>query len=106
MPFKENLEQEIQKNEMKLHELILSMKKLDTEFNFILNDLGISVEQLHSFIKKNENSTLPIWETLRQEKKKLDEKLDLSLKNVKDPVQLQKTFSEIKSIQPHWILVR
>jgi hypothetical protein len=102
----ETLEQRIQRNHLKLQELSINLERLDLEFNNILAELSLAPEQLDAFVHKKENFTLPSWDKIQTEKKQLDEKLDLRLKNIKDPLKIKKTFLERGSIQSHWLFIR
>lgn len=105
MPSKE-LNQKLQATHIKLKEMSIQMDTLDREYETLLEEVGISSDELDDYLSKPENFSEPIWESMQREKKKLDEKLDLSLKNIKDPNKIAKTLSEQKTIQPYWIYVR
>ncbi len=38
--------------------------------------------------------------------KKLDEKLELDLNNIRDPKKLKSTYNDLNQIAPHWLFVR
>jgi uncharacterized membrane-anchored protein YhcB (DUF1043 family) len=106
MSIKEKLEEKIQKTERKLNEVAISLKRLDREYQQLLEELALTPEQLSGYVENPDNFSPPIWEYLQNEKKKLDEKLNLELSHVSDPLKTKKTFSERGNIQPHWLFVR
>ena len=106
MSVKENLEEKIEKTEKKLHEISVSMKRLDREYQQLLDGIELSPLQLKEFVENPKNFSPPIWEQLQNEKKMLDEKLNLELNNIPDMLKTQKTFSERAAVQQHWLFVR
>lgn len=106
MSVKENLEDKIQETEKKLHEISLDMKRLDREYQNLLDEIELSPLELKEYVENPKNFSAPIWEQLQAEKKMLDEKLNLELNNIPDLLKTQKVFSERGKIQQHWLFVR
>lgn len=106
MVIKEKLEEKIQATERKLNELSIRLKRLDDEYQQLLKEWGLTTEELKNHVENPENFDPPIWEELQKEKKKLDEKLNLELNSVSDPLKTKKAFSEQGNIQQHWLFVR
>lgn len=98
-------EKEVMK-ELQMRQLSMQMEKLEREYHEILTKSELTHEQIQTYIEDPANFSLPIWERLKAEQVKLDQKLDLAEKNVKDTNKLKKIFSERGSIRPHWIFVR
>lgn len=106
MSLEEKLEEKIQKTKFKMKELSLALERLNQEYHQLLEELASTPEQIKDYLENSENFTPPIWEMLQNEKKKLDDQLNLELSRVRDPLKLKKTFSENGSIQNHWLFVR
>jgi hypothetical protein len=106
MAIKEKLEEKIQATERKLNELSIRLKRLDEEYQQLLKEWGLTAEELKNHVENPENFDPSIWEELQKEKKKLDEKLNLELNSVSDPLKTKQAFSERGSIQQHWLFVR
>lgn len=106
MSVEEKLEDKIQKTEKRLRELSIIMKRLDREYQKLLEEMDTSPEQLKAYVDNSDNFAPPIWEQLQNEKKKLDEKLNLELSCVSDPTKTKKAISERASVQKHWLFVR
>jgi hypothetical protein len=109
MPFiqqKEKLEQRIEKMDLKLQELGIDLEYLDENFNQVLSNLNITSEELYTYIEDPKNFSPETQKKFEKERMQLDEKLNLALKNVKDPLKTKKTFSEKKEVQSHWLFVR
>lgn len=96
----------IQQKKQKMRELTIHLEKLDREYQQLLQDVDLSPDQIQTYMDDPANFSKPIWEKLQLEKKKLDEKLNLSLNNVKNTKKIEQTFSERGAIQRHWIFVR
>jgi hypothetical protein len=106
MSLEEKLEEKIQKTKLKMKELSLALERLNQEYQQLLDELASTPEQIKDYLENSDNFTPPIWEMLQNEKKKLDDQLNLELSLVRDPLKLKKTFSEKGSIQNHWLFVR
>lgn len=106
MAFEQKLEDKITTTQRKLKELSIKMEKLDHDYNKLLKELELTPEQLKNYIENPENFTQPIWEQLQNEKKMLDEKLNLELSRASDPNKTKQAYSEKGTIQQHWLFVR
>lgn len=106
MSVEEKLENKIQRTERKLLELSIIMKRLDREYQKLMEELSCTPEQLKAYVENSENFSPPIWEQLQKEKKMLDEKLNLELSCVPDLAKTKKTISERGTVQQHWLFVR
>lgn len=106
MSVKEKLEVKIHRTERKLNEISISLKRLDREYQELLKELSFTPDQLKDYVENSDNFAPPIWEQLQNEKKKWDEKLNLELNSVPDPLKTKKTASEQAGIQQHWLFVR
>src|SRR5437016_125699 len=103
MSLEQKLEKNFHRTQKKMKELTIEMERLEREYQQMLKEFGLSSEQLKEFAENSENFSPPIWEQLQKEKKQLDEKLDLSLNNIRDPAKAKKALSEKGTVQPHWI---
>lgn len=105
MLFGDKLEEQVTNNEKKIRELSIRHEKLDLDVSNFLKELEVTPEQLSAFITKKENFTEDNWEELQNQKKKLDEKLDLELKNVRNPLKSKKALASL-NIRQHWLHVK
>lgn len=103
---KDNLQNRLQQNELKMRELTINLERLDLEYQQLFQEVGLTLAQIQTYISNEANFSQSIWEKFQKQKKELDEKLKLTLDNVTDPAHLKKKFSERGSIQNHWIFVR
>lgn len=106
MPVKENLEDKIHETKLKMKEISINLEHLDHTYQQLLKELAMTSEEVIAYTDNPDNFSPPIWEELQNEKKKLDEKLDLELSHLRDPLQAKKSYSERGTIQQHWIFVR
>jgi hypothetical protein len=106
MVIEEKLEAKIHRTEKKLIELSLHMQRLNCEYQQLLEDLALTPEQLKEFVENPKNFPPPIWEQLQNEKKKMDERLNLELNNVRDANKTKKVIAERGKVQSHWLFVR
>mgnify|MGYP002138947446 CR=1 FL=1 len=106
MSKEEKLEDKIHKTEQKLLELSLVLNRLDGEYQKLLEEMSFTPKQIKEYAENPNNFAPPIWEFLQNEKKMLDEKLNLELSNINDLTKTTKTLSERGQIQKHWLFVR
>lgn len=100
-----DLPQKLQNADKLLKELITRNQMLDQHTKELLNELKVSPEQLTTFISDENAFTPENWQTLQEEKRKLEEKLSTELKNIRNPLKIKKTLSEQRSNQT-WLFVK
>ncbi|MCE2983325.1 MAG: hypothetical protein LW832_07140 [Parachlamydia sp.] len=100
------LHNKIEENQKKMAEMMINLDILKEEYQNLMKELGLTAEELKSFAKNSENFSPPIWEQLQNEKKEVEEKLDLALNNIPDPLKVRKTMDQKSAIQNHWLFVR
>jgi len=105
MPYLNNLEQKIQKNESTLKNLVNEIEHLHQETQKLFSDLNISPEQFSSYIENPDNFTQAEWDRLQDHKNKLDQKLDLSTDHTTDPSKTKKAFADL-NMSRNWLFVR
>lgn len=69
----QNLEQQTNKNNLLLQQLLIRVDALDREVKTLLDELKITPEQLSTFLENRDNFTPENWETLNKERQALDE---------------------------------
>lgn len=106
MAINEKIEAKIHRAEKKIRELALQTQRLSREYEKFLDELDLTPEQLKTFIDQPESYSEAIREEVQKEKKKIGERLNLELNNVRNANDTQKTFSERGAIQQHWLFVR
>ena len=99
-------EERFQRSQLSIRDLTINMEKMEKEATNILDEAGMSYEQIKNYIEDPNNFSKPIWQQLQIERKELSAKLDMALQGIKDPVKLKKTFAERALVQPHWLFVR
>jgi len=100
-----NLEEKIQKNELKINELSIKLDAIDREVNELLNELNVSPEQLTQFVHTEQNFSKEDWIHLQEEQQKMHTKLQIELDGIRNPKEMQKRYSE-RVVQNHWLFVR
>lgn len=106
MSVEEKLEDKIKRTERKLLELSIFLAQLDNEYQKLLEEMSFTPAYLKEFVGNPDNFAPAVWEELQNEKKQLDEKLNLELSVLPDQVKTKKTLSERASVQKHWLFVR
>jgi hypothetical protein len=102
---KNNIEKKIQETDKKLKEFSITLKQLDLEYQQVLEELALTPEQLQEFVSPDQFSPI-VWEMLQEEQKEWDERLNLELNNIRDPLNTQKAIEEKGHVQQHWLFVR
>jgi len=98
-------EQQTQTNKLKLKQLLLEIERLQEESRQLFADLDICPEEFSRDVENKDNYSDEEWDTLQQEKVKLDQKLDLSLSNVRNTAQTKSAFAELY-MSRNWIPMR
>lgn len=101
----DNVEEKISLNDKKIRELSIRLEKLDSDVSEFMAELEVTPEQLSSFISHKANFTDNNWDQLQKHKKQLDEKLDVDIKNVRNPHKTKKALDSLH-VQRHWLHVR
>lgn len=101
---KDNIEEKINLNKKKIREMDIRHERLDSDIEAFLEELEVTPEKLTSFISNKENFTEENWQTLQDQKKQLDEKLNLSL-NIRNPLQTKKALASL-NVGSHWLHVK
>jgi hypothetical protein len=105
MFLRESTEDRLKKNEKKIQELVIRHEKLDQDITNFLEELEVTPEQLTAFISAKENFTEDNWLRLQEHKEKLHIKLDVELKNIRDPHKTKKARDSLH-IGSHWLHVK
>lgn len=107
MPFfnQENIEQKIQKNETALKKLLSDIERLEQETAKTFEDLGLTPDQFTEYLENPEHFNETEWHDLQEHKKKLNQKLDLSISHMNDPTKASKSRDDLRLSQ-NWIFVR
>lgn len=101
----DNIEEKLNMNEKKLREMSIRLEKLDRDIANFLHEMEVTPEQLTAFISKKEHFTEGNWEELQKHKKQLDEKLEVELKNVRNPLKAKKALASL-NVNRHWLYVK
>jgi len=102
----ENLESQSTKNDLTLQELLIRIDGLDRQVKAFMEELDISPEQISGFVNNPDNFTQENWAQLEKQRKMLDEKLDLEMRNIRNPKSAKKAYASRAGVQQHWIFVR
>jgi hypothetical protein len=106
MLYKESISDKILRTERKMKELSIQMEKIKNDYQQLLEELSLTPQQISHHINNPENFSPPIWEKIQKEKAHLDEKLNLELSQIKDPLKNEKGYLEQATIKQHWLFVR
>jgi hypothetical protein len=98
-------EQRIQSQQKKICEQEIKSEKLDKDIDALFKEAQVSPEKLSAYLSDKKNFSEEQWSALSQEKKKLDQKLERDLANIRDPNKAKKAYSSLRIAQ-HWLHVR
>jgi DNA repair exonuclease SbcCD ATPase subunit len=101
----ENLEDKIEKNEMKLKALVERFEHLESTLSRFFEEHQISPEQLTSFFENPNNFNKNLWSELQEMRQQLDDKLKCEMENIHNPLKVKKTYADL-NVASHWIFVR
>jgi|GEM_PF-2794124 len=100
------LQENIHITERKLTELSIQVQRLDRDYESLLKQWGLTPEEVKEFVEEAAHFSPSVWEDLQNEKKQMDEKLNLELSNVLNGNKIKQVLSEKGKIQQHWLFVR
>lgn len=106
MAFDEKLESKIKQTDRELLKLLLRMQRLNREHEELLDELAMTSDQAVNFVDNPDNFSPAIKQELLDEKKKLEERLNLQLSNVRNANKTKNVMSERGQVQQHWLFVR
>lgn len=98
-------ENQINRSEKKIKALAVQLEHLDREVDELFRLMGVTQEQLTDFIEKEEHFTKDNWEELRKQRVKLEERLNRSLNNIRNPLKTKRAYSNLH-IANHWLYVK
>lgn len=104
MLISDDLEKKIEKHEFAFQELLIKVDALNQQVDDLFSELNVTPEQVTAFISNKENFTEENWQTIMEEKQKLESKLKMELSNIRNPRKNQETYS--KRVVQHWLFVR
>ena len=104
-----NLEQsvdnQVKEVDRRIEALEIENEALDREIRTLLAEHQVTEEQVAIYVSQRENFRDQEWQTLQQEKKRLDDKLNKELEAISNPLKKRKSQKE-RHVQPHWLFVR
>ncbi|MFI5343428.1 MAG: hypothetical protein ACHQUC_04320 [Chlamydiales bacterium] len=95
-----------EETERKLKEFSITSEKIDRECKSLLQDLSLTPQQLKEYMENPDNFTPALWESLQNEKKKMEEMLKLQMSVVQDPKKTKKKYADRGRIKQNWLFVR
>lgn len=98
-------ENQLSDHEKKAKEFEIQNDTLDREIGDLLNHCNVTEQQLTTYVSSPEYFTPEQWETMKAERKKLDDALMLKLQCIADVRKKRKAQSE-RIVAPHWLFVR
>lgn len=103
--FFDTIEQKSKSLERKIKDICHEVEKLDKDILHFFADRGINPIEVSEYIENKENFSDHEWDEMQQVRAKLDEKLSLDLKNIRDPRKAKQAYND-RHVRPHWIFVR
>lgn len=103
--FRENAEQQTEKNEQLFQQLLIRVDALDREVKGLLDELKVSPEQVQAYLSDPDNFTSENWESIQTERKALEERLKRELENIRNPAKTKKALED-RNVGRHWLFVK
>lgn len=100
-----DFEIQLSDHERKLKEFEIQNETLDREIEGLLDHCNVTEHQLTAYVSSPEHFTNDQWETMKAERKKLDDALALKLSCITD-LRKKKKSQEDLIVPPHWLFVR
>jgi hypothetical protein len=100
-----DFESQLSDHERKLKEFEIQNDSLDREIEGLLDHCNVTEHQLTTYVTSPEHFTNDQWETMKAERKKLDDALALKLACITD-LKKKKKAQDDRLVAPHWLFVR
>lgn len=97
-------EDNTQKLDNKIEELMLDLENLDKEIDRFFTDFDIPNEN-HEKYENKDNFTKAEWEAITETKKTVDEMIHKNASNVRNPNKIKKSYNDLH-LASHWIPMR
>lgn len=100
------MEEKIKSTELQMQKMSIQMEKMEREYQSLVKELGVSADQVKTYIENPDNFSEPIWEILQKEKKALETRTSLSLSTVRNTKAVEKSYASLGAVEPRWIYVK
>lgn len=98
-------ESQLADHERKTKELEIQNDSLDREIADLLDHCNVTEHQLTAYVTNPDHFSSDQWDTLKLERKKLDDALSLKLACITD-LKKKRKVSDERIVAPHWLFVR
>jgi hypothetical protein len=93
------------KADQKINALAIQLEQLDRAVDELFSLIELTPEQLTAFVKKPEHFTKENWEELDKQRLALEERLNRSLTNIRNPRKAKRTLSTL-NVANNWLYVK
>lgn len=98
-------ERKLEQQKFKFQELAIQFESLNVEIDHFFDQLNISPEQLSYFLERKEHFSERTWKELLKRKKELDQKLQLQLDCIRNPLKTKDSYKSLH-VARHWLHVK
>ncbi len=98
-------ENQIQQSDTKIQAIEIQLNNLEREVSELFDLMGVTPDQLSTFIEKKENFTEDHWVEINKQKKQLDERLNRSQNNIRNPLKTKRSYNNLH-VGRHWLFVK
>lgn len=100
-------ENQINQADQKINALAIQLEQLDRAVDELFSLIELTPEQLTAFVKKQEHFTQENWEELHKQRAQLEERLNRSLNNIRNPLKTKRALSNLHlAYQSNWLFVK
>lgn len=98
-------EKKIQEHDLKIQEIGIQLEDLNREVDAFFNVLDINLDRVAAFASNSANFHPEDWDKLVEQRSQLQEKLQRTLDNVRNPKKVKSAYSSL-NVPQHWLYVR
>ncbi len=91
--------------DQKINALAIQLEQLDRAVDELFSLIELTPEQLTAFVKKPEHFTKENWEELDKQRLALEERLNRSLSNIRNPRKTKRAYSALNAAH-NWLFVK
>lgn len=92
-------------SESKIQEIEVEVNKLEHDVKELYELMGVTAEQLTAYLENKNNFSDEEWNEIHQIKQQLDEKLNRSQNNIRNPLKVKRAYNDLH-VRRNWLFVK
>ncbi len=95
-----------ERRHLEMKEIQIRLERLEAGYQDLLNDLGLTQDDLNQHQESPDAFPQEIWDGLQNVKQQIDTKISLALTNIENPAKVERRRKSQARIKNNWIFCR